>query len=48
MNGEQEAGYHTIEWNSTNSNGQAVASGMYFIRMASDDFNAVRKVLLMK
>jgi hypothetical protein len=48
ISGEMEAGYHTIEWNSVNSQNQAVSSGIYFVRMTSDQFNAVRKVILMK
>jgi hypothetical protein len=48
MNGTYEAGYHSIEWNSTNDRGLSVPSGIYFVRMASEQFTAVRKVMLMK
>jgi flagellar hook assembly protein FlgD len=48
MSGEQEAGYHIMEWDSKDSHGLAVPSGMYMVRMTAADFSAVRKVMLMK
>ncbi len=48
MRGEQEAGYHTVEWNSKDSRGLTVPSGMYIVRMTAGDFSASRKVLLLK
>jgi hypothetical protein len=48
LSGEQSAGYHTVEWNGLNTYNQAVSSGIYFIQMTSDQFNAVRKVMMMK
>jgi hypothetical protein len=48
LSGEQTAGYHLVEWDGQNSKSQAVASGMYLIRMTSERFTAIRKVLLMK
>jgi hypothetical protein len=48
MTGEQEAGYHVMEWDSKDSHGLTVPSGMYMIRMTSGDFSAVRKIMLMK
>ncbi len=48
MSGEQEAGYHVMEWDSKDSHGLAVPSGMYMVRMTAGDFTAVRKIMLMK
>ncbi len=48
LNNITAAGIHTIEWNGTNSQGNVVPSGTYFVRMSSDSFNAVRKMMLMK
>jgi hypothetical protein len=48
LSGEQTAGYHLVEWNGENAHGVSVSSGMYFIRMMSDQFTAIRKVMLMK
>jgi hypothetical protein len=48
MTGEQEAGYHTVAWDSKDNRGLTVPSGMYMVRMTAGDFRAVRKVLLLK
>jgi len=37
------AGYHNIRWNAHNH-----ASGMYFIKMISNNFNETQKVMLLK
>jgi hypothetical protein len=48
MTGDQDAGYHLMEWDSKDSHGLTIPSGMYMVRMTAGDFNAVRKVMLMK
>ena len=48
LQGEQSAGYHTVEWNGTDAQGLAVPTGMYFVRMTSEEFNTVRKIMLLK
>ncbi len=48
MRGEQDAGYHTVDWDSKDSRGLTVPSGMYMVRMTAGDFSASRKVLLLK
>jgi hypothetical protein len=48
MTGEQEAGYHIMEWDSKDSHGMTVPSGMYMVRMTAGDFSAVKKIMLMK
>ena len=49
-NGEQSAGYHTMEWDGRDGQGLTAPTGMYFIRMSapSEQFSAVQKVMLMK
>ena len=48
------AGYRTVEWNSTNSSGNALPSGVYIYRLKATSltngtqFQDVRKMLLMK
>ena len=42
------AGTHRVEWNGTDSNGQPVASGMYFYRMDSDEYSETKKMMLVK
>jgi len=51
----QEAGYRSVEWNSTNDQGQVLASGVYFYRFeaasivsAGRTFTKVNKMLLLK
>jgi hypothetical protein len=45
---QRHAGTHTVTWNSTNAANQQVASGMYFYRLRTGDFTAVKKMLLIK
>lgn len=48
FDGMKSAGYHSIEWNGTNAQGHVVPSGVYFVKMTSDGFSAVRKALMLK
>ena len=53
VNGDQPAGYHSVEWNGTGNNGQQLASGMYFLQMSATGnngkkFSEVRKVMFLK
>jgi len=41
-------GCYQISWNGVNRFGASLSSGVYFIRIQADDFNAVRKCVLMK
>jgi hypothetical protein len=45
-------GYYTAMWNGTDENGQAVTSGVYFVRMVATgdgaEFSDLRKLLLVK
>ena len=52
---EQSAGYHRFEWNSTNSNGIRVASGVYIYRMEAipleeghQPFMQTKKMILLR
>jgi subtilisin family serine protease len=44
----REAGYHVIGWNGRNQSGQAVASGIYFVRMQAGTFERTMRVTMMK
>jgi hypothetical protein len=48
VNEEQYAGKWTIKWNGTDDLGTAVASGVYFYRLATPDVVLSRKMLLLK
>ena len=43
VNQEMEAGYHKIQFNAQN-----YASGVYFYRIETGKFNAVKKMLILK
>lgn len=43
VNEDQMAGYHEVYYN-----GDRMASGMYFFRMQANDFNEVKKMMLLK
>lgn len=47
-NGFQKAGTHTITWNGTDNLGTLVSSGLYILRLLSEDINISRKVLFIK
>ena len=39
---------HTLEWDGTNEKGNTVGSGVYLIRLQTDDMNEMRKAMLLK
>ncbi|MBI4811768.1 MAG: T9SS type A sorting domain-containing protein [Ignavibacteriales bacterium] len=44
----RSAGTYTITWNGTTSYGTVANTGVYFVKMQTDKFSSVRKVLLVK
>jgi len=46
--GAIDAGYHTLSWDGRSSQGNAVASGVYFCRMVAGEFERSTKVMLLK
>lgn len=48
QNGEMPAGYHAMEWNGLTDQETAATSGVYFIRMNGEKFNATQKIMMMK
>jgi flagellar hook assembly protein FlgD len=44
----QDAGFHAIQWNGRNENGNAIASGVYFYRIQAEDFVKTSKMLFVK
>ncbi len=48
VNGEMSAGEYSVKWEGNDTNGDAVASGIYFYKMVSDDFVKTHKMVLMR
>ena len=48
VNKHQEADYYNILWNGLNSNGQAVASGRYIVKMTAPGFSKTITMTLLK
>lgn len=47
-NGRLNAGYHQITWRGANEDGQKVAAGVYLVRMVTPEFNATRKMTVIR
>jgi len=48
MSGTHAAGTYNLEWNARDASGMVVPTGMYFLRVSSEEFNASQKIMLMK
>jgi len=48
VNATLEAGYRSIQWNSTNSFGKPVSAGVYIYRIQAGKFMQARKMVLLK
>ncbi|UCD94742.1 MAG: T9SS type A sorting domain-containing protein, partial [Candidatus Zixiibacteriota bacterium] len=48
FDGVANAGTNYVTWNGTGTEGETVASGIYFYRMKAADFEKTRKMVLMK
>jgi len=45
---ELHAAYHNIVWDGRDNRGRLVSSGIFFYRMKTDEYNNVRKMIMMK
>jgi hypothetical protein len=45
---ERSAGYYREQWNGLTDDQQVAGSGVYFVRMTSESFSAVHKIIMMK
>jgi WD40 repeat protein len=48
VNGQYEAGVHSVSWNGRDNNGHAVASGVYLYQLQAGSFKQVRKMSLLR
>jgi len=44
----RDAGWYSVRWNGTDERGKMVASGLYFYQMTANNFEARKKLLLLK
>ena len=48
VNGQQNAGYKSIQWNATNNTGHPVSAGLYLYMIEAGDFRQTKKMVLLK
>ena len=48
VNNVQFAGVNTMKWNGTNQSGQKVTSGIYFYKLTTEGFTAIKKMIMLK
>lgn len=49
VNGQQKVGSYTIEWDSKDTDGKLLPSGIYFVELKMDDeFTQTKKLLLLR
>ena len=48
MHQKQEAGWHAVQWDGKNQQGQRVSSGIYFYQLRAGTFRAMRKMVLVQ
>ena len=48
VSGNQSPGYHSVQWNSKNDQGQPVSAGLYLYSIRAGEFSKTRKMLLVK
>ncbi len=46
--GHHESGTHSVTWNGRDDRGRDVASGIYFVRLVAEEFQASSKMVLLK
>jgi hypothetical protein len=47
-NETMSAGSHQIQWNGNSRNNQQLSSGIYFVRLQTDDYSDMKKMLMLK
>ena len=48
INGNQNSGYKSVQWNATNNQGQPVSAGVYLYSIEAGDFRQTKKMILLK
>ena len=48
VNTKQISGYKTVQWNSTNNQGEPVSAGVYLYSIEAGNFRQTKKMILLK
>jgi hypothetical protein len=48
VNEQKSPGYYSVKWDSKNDSGGIMDSGIYFIRLISNNFSETKKILMLK
>jgi flagellar hook assembly protein FlgD len=48
VNGQQSAGYKSLQWNATNNSGQPISAGLYIYMIQAGRFSQTKKMVLLK
>jgi predicted secreted protein len=48
VNKKQNAGYHQVIWNGTNMQNELVSSGIYYYQIVTEDFQDIKKMILVR
>ena len=48
VDGQQSAGFKTLQWDATNQSGMPISAGLYIYTIQAGDFNQTRKMILLK
>ena len=48
VNGQQSAGFKTLQWNATNNSGMPISAGLYIYTIQAGEFSQTRKMILLK
>jgi len=48
VNGQQSAGYKSLQWNATNNSGQPISAGLYIYTIQAGEFSQTRKMIFLK
>ena len=48
VNGYNDSGYRSVQWDATNSQGNLVSAGVYLYSITGDGFKQTKKMLLVK
>ena len=48
VDGEVQAGHHSVRWDSKDNNGNLISSGVYFYQLQSGNFSQTKKMILLR